>query len=200
PVSADDFAAPTSRGQPLSVMADWDFRQPPEDWSNILPDTFQSWGDGVNPLLTDWVSHAEVDDPAQWTWDAGDGDGQVSPTLNQPFTIKLANFLDTKSTKLVSIHITYSGGLWPGVPEVKGYDNPPGGAHLNEGAAEFLGPNYLDYSVRIVGNPAFEVIKIDVPSGICVDRIVVDTISCPEPATLSLLALGGLAVLRRRRK
>ena len=33
-----------------------------------------------------------------------------------------------------------------------------------------------------------------------VDQLVVDTICIPEPATMSLLALGGLALLRRKRR
>ena len=32
-----------------------------------------------------------------------------------------------------------------------------------------------------------------------VDQVVIDTLCIPEPATLSLLALGGLALMRRRR-
>ena len=47
-------------------------------------------------------------------------------------------------------------------------------------------------------NPNSEIIKIG--GGIWVRELVIDTQCVPEPATLALLALSGLAALRRRRK
>ena len=50
-------------------------------------------------------------------------------------------------------------------------------------------------------NPESETITIDVAWCTVIDQIVVDT-ECivPEPATLSLLGLGGLAFVIRRRR
>ncbi len=54
---------------------------------------------------------------------------------------------------------------------------------------------------QIIPNPDSETVIIDFPDGTYVEEIVIDTIcTVPEPATMSFLALGGLAVLRRRRK
>lgn len=82
----------------------------------------------------------------------------------------------------------YSGGTWnTGVPSWQ----------------ESNGWYTYNWGLTIEPNPEFEDIAITVPWGTSVDQIVVDSIcTTPEPATLSLLAVGGLAILtsnRRRR-
>ena len=52
--------------------------------------------------------------------------------------------------------------------------------------------------VDLFPNPDAEIVKIG--GGIMIRELVIDTRCIPEPATLSLLALGGLAILRRRRR
>jgi len=64
-----------------------------------------------------------------------------------------------------------------------------------------IGPGDWVHSTWLVEldyNPPLETVLIF--GDILVDELVIDTICIPEPATMSLLALGGLAVLRRRRK
>ena len=57
-----------------------------------------------------------------------------------------------------------------------------------------------DWGFTITPNPEFEDIVIDMPYCGWIDQIDIDTIcTVPEPATMGLLVLGGLAVLRRRR-
>ena len=63
-----------------------------------------------------------------------------------------------------------------------------------------LGLNWYEstYTWEIYPNPYDEWFTIE--GDILVDRIVIDTWCIPEPATLALLLIGGLALLRRRRK
>jgi hypothetical protein len=58
---------------------------------------------------------------------------------------------------------------------------------------------YVTYDITLSPNPPEEVIVIQ-PAGCTtyIDEIVVDTICIPEPATLLMLGLGGLALLRKR--
>ncbi len=56
------------------------------------------------------------------------------------------------------------------------------------------------YEWRIYPNPEFETFTIgfEQGGGILVDQLVIDTWCIPEPTSLALLALGALAMLRRR--
>ena len=57
------------------------------------------------------------------------------------------------------------------------------------------------YSIIIEENPAAEAVTILPPfCAIYVDEIVVDTICIPEPAAMALISLGGMFLLRRRRR
>ena len=69
-----------------------------------------------------------------------------------------------------------------------------------EPAAPFGGVWYTyNYGLTIEPNPTSEMITITVPYCTVIDQIVVDTICIPEPASMALLALGSVFLLRRRR-
>jgi len=57
---------------------------------------------------------------------------------------------------------------------------------------------------HIEPNPVHEMVEIEnllagMPGASAVSEVIVDTICVPEPATLGLLALGGVALIRRKR-
>jgi len=59
---------------------------------------------------------------------------------------------------------------------------------------------YVTYDITLEPNPPSEIIVIQPASCTTyIDEIVIDTICIPEPATLVMLGLGGLALLRKRR-
>ncbi len=59
--------------------------------------------------------------------------------------------------------------------------------------------NINNTGLTVQPNPEKEEIVIEVPYCTVVDQIVIDTRCVPEPATLALLGLGGLCLVRRRR-
>lgn len=65
------------------------------------------------------------------------------------------------------------------------------------------GWTYFTYLFEITPQPDWEVVGLNmsVPTGeyIAVDQLAIDTRCIPEPATVLLLGLGGIALLRRRR-
>ncbi len=60
------------------------------------------------------------------------------------------------------------------------------------------GWTHSTYAFSIFPNPEYEVFRIG--GDIYVDELVIDTYCVPEPASLSLLVLGGLSLMTRRRR
>jgi hypothetical protein len=122
----------------------------------------------------------------------------------------IGNYPDWDPQKIIRIQTTYYSSLQgqPASYEVY-FDDQGGGIHYEHAYAPFdtvlHGDGWRTDVVDIVlpFNPMSETLEIwwaqANPLGpVYVDQVVIDTI-CPEPATVSLLILGGIVVLRRRR-
>lgn len=208
PVLADDFAPPPWRGGPLSSMAEWEFATPPlpADWHYIVPEVEHSVGDGIHEMYPSYwfTNHADCSYAEDWSWRPGDGDGElfnVNP-LGRDIVFDLPNWMDNEPNKLIRVQITWTGQFAPAVVDVRGYIG-----YLPE-RVEYLGSplgtgspavGHIVSDWQIVPNPWWEYVAIHVPQGTGLDQVVIDTIS-PEPATLSVLAIGALALLRRRHR
>ena len=195
-VMADDFWPPWWRGQPLSVMAEWEFAGEWEYWPSvsIYPEIVDFYGEGEHSYLPTHIHGYDVfweEDPNE----PGDGRAYSDPNSGGYFEIVMDNWYDDEPYKYFWIQMTY-GGDTPSVYAIEGEPNgyayfPLDVIHVDE--------NHVVESWVIEPNPDWEWIWIDIPAGTWVDQLLIDTISIPEPATLSLLALGGLLVTRRRR-
>lgn len=195
---ADDLYPPAWRGEPGSTFQHWTFDTQPANMYDIAPDIDQN-PFGAPAIIDSYGDYGEWLDTyegRQGVWHA-----------YWDFWIDLPNDPEPRPAKDILVQFTYY------YDDPTGWDNGRpiiGDVFVGSGTfdvslvQEFqLEGNwyYSQWAIHIEPNPDFEslyVIADDDYSELYFDQIVVDTICIPEPASLGLLMLGGLALLRRR--
>lgn len=189
----------------------------PPPWDPLLPNqTSQAWEFGLgNPgpgptLVANPYGQPQALWEASTYWDGINGslipgpNGLPIPTwhVDQDWAgvwITIPNNPDPNKEKLIFWQITSDQA-----PEIPPMTEPPGTSGPDPyGTAQWPVDNWYTYNgiIRIPFNPPLERIWFGFPASTNIEEIVIDTICVPEPATLSMLALGGLGVfLRRKRK
>ena len=201
PAMADDLNPPAYRGAPLSYTAEWDLFTNGTFAVGIDADSESSTDDSdPNTYLHNGFSTHLDFTGTGWLLSPAQGGGFWNSAGTAQFAANVVNWIDDEPHKLLRIQVTYSGGPAPTITGMVGY-NPVTGDPDSIGS--LLGglsipSTYYYEDWKIIPNPDWEQIVFDLPTGTIVEQLVIDTVS-PEPASLSLLALGGLALLRRRR-
>ena len=200
---ADDFAPPDFRGDPLSYTVEWDaFTQ--GDFSAGIYWDAESYTDDSDPatyLYDQFSTHLDFDDPDGWAWyPDSQGGGIYNPDRNASFAAKVINWVDWLPEKKLRVQVIWTGTSFPFISSISGFGPVSGGEPHLEGQSDSsneIGRFWEDWVIS--PNPDWEQVEFYVPQGTIIEQIVIDTISLPEPATLILLAAGGLALLKRRR-
>lgn len=202
PVVADDIFAPTWRGTENTLTAEWDTWKGTDgapDWWTCNPATLD-YEPCVeyNVLLEEYMGRNDV----------------VAAGYDDDILFELDNYNNDNPEKWIRIQITYyhDGTGEQGLPiAIDLWTDEVDNEYIQISSVEWYehegelgaltGWITEAYDIIIYPNPDWEEIglKFDVYPAY-VDQVVIDTKCVPEPMTLSLLAIGGLALIRRRRK
>lgn len=186
---ADDLFPPEWRGEPRTTWQGWEFATSDP---NPLPDL------GQNPM---GPPSTLVQPGYDQTWeDIIDGRQGVWP-LSGTIDIEIPNYPDPNPEKWIWVQLTWKPQVVGdyaldvrAAPELSG--DWVDGAPINE----ILLPDgwiHTTYEMILPYNPEFE--QVFIGGTVFVDELVIDTYCVPEPATMGLLAFGGLMMIRRRR-
>lgn len=197
---------PSWRGEPGTYAVFW------QDWpgsSGILgPDAYLAGGGGDGLTLSPYAYSPESNVLASW-------EGRSNVLHADYISFVLDNYDDPKPYKVVRVQVTYhSSG---GVPDEFGvWSTHEGGEVYSQHEAvvvasiESEGWTTAAYEFTLEPNPLNEEIMMGftwlgsagASASAYVDEAIVDTwcTDVPEPATLALLTIGALAILRRPKR
>jgi hypothetical protein len=186
---ADDINPPLWRGDEGSTYQRWEFGSPANPGAQPLEIVDNPYGD---PELSVWPGLGQ-----EWLADHQGRDG-VWP-LSGDMVIRIPNRPEPNLEKRIWIQLTWG----PQTPVSEpGIDLVDPEADVEAVLIEEIQVDsvwtHSTYAIVLPFNPPEETLHIH--NSILVDELVIDTICIPEPATMSLLAIGGLGVLLRRKR
>ncbi len=186
-------AVPSWRGNPNTTYQEWTF----DDDDNPAVPEFNE-----NPYGLPLAEFSTTGSPDNLVWLA-EADGHQGVWTGEPLDIELTipNRPVSDIYKEIWLEVDFQGQIpaWSVTPspvvgnvvEEISHDTSPIGSS-----------QWSRFTVgwRIYPNPSKERICLATGPGTLIDRAAVDTICVPEPATVCLLALGVLTIMRRRPK
>jgi hypothetical protein len=184
-VYGDDLTPPSYRGSPLSTSAQW----------NIVP--------GSTILnMTNWSSIGN-NDPTTYLYPNFTPTAQVIPN-NGIYQFQIPNWVDNMPVKYLRLQLAWGGTTQSPLNIFsQGLDgvNPVVATVAFASIPQILTSGVYQYfDLMFQPNPDFERVDVQLPASNYLTQAVIDTVSTvPEPATICLLSLGALRLLRKRR-
>jgi hypothetical protein len=190
---AEDYNPPPWRDGENTTRSVWEFTD--GSFELVAPDLFSA-NPGVSALPTFSIDN----NPPSTMWVPSHQGASGVWRLESPgdITIEIENYDVVNPIKEIWMQMTYQA-LGDGEPFI--FSDPLWSTSTTsdpEANGDFLN---LTFHLTIEPNPARETIWIQPQDcTLYIDQIVIDTIcTVPEPATVCLLGLGGLVLLRKRR-
>lgn len=194
----------------LGVSAAWADDTTPPPWTRGDPGTtYQKWEFGTSDLTpspeVDYINPLgpavlEVTGSTPFTvWLASD-DGREGVWKYEDYVqIDILNFNEENPYKEIWLQLTYAADGGSGLDSLI-TTSPTSTMELIEKTQVSTLYWHATWSLIIEPNPQSETIYIQPRDcTMYLDELVIDTICVPEPLTICLFGLGGLALLRRRR-
>jgi len=204
PALADDWLPPPWRNEVSTTLQWWHFGDSRQ--LDIPPDEPGPLDEGP-PYVTGYLPSTKIieifPDPTHPEWFETDPLGSARQGI-----WALSGWIDV----IVDNHNHPNDEKWIWVQVTWAKIDPAGTAQpafVNISPSPSEGPTFVDeyvwcanwqttvYEWKLDWNPPDELFRLQ--GDIFVDQLVVDTWCLPEPATLSLLALGAMALIRRRK-
>jgi hypothetical protein len=204
PVLADDVQPPWWRGQYSTTSQVWEFWTPDSGWEDYdgdgTPDGLRPDGPalgGEPPLPSTKVYITPIPGGSYIPIDPNSGREGIWPLSGWIDVIVDNHDPKPENEKWIWVQITWRPQDVGEFPIIEAPDPPPvtGPDIVLE---EDLGFGWTEttYTWTLDWNPPWE--SFTITGTIDVDELVIDTWCVPEPTTMAFVALGGLALLRRR--
>ena len=187
-VLGDDLNPPLYRGDPLSVHGHWNLLP----GSTILNLTNSNWVDDTDPTTT---LH-----PLPFS-------NSVLPGAPGQYQFQLPNWIDTLPIKYMRVQLTWMGDLNPPLSlasQALDGSTTIWGQIVNTSPLQVDSAGiyaYQFFDLIFQPNPDFERVNVILNPNSVLSQVVIDTVSTvPEPATMTLLGFGAVALIQRKRK